>query len=141
METALRERFWERYSLEELTPPEWEALCDGCGRCCLVKLEDEDTGKVHYTNVACRFLDTETCRCTDYANRCTIQPDCVKLSPDNLSLLDIMPSTCAYRLMHEGRRSLMDPDSLKVSGHTVSETQIPEDALQDYVIDWITTTD
>ena len=141
METALRERFWERYSLEELTPPEWEALCDGCGRCCLVKLEDEDTGKVHYTNVACRFLDTETCRCTDYTNRCAIQPDCVKLSPDNLSVLDIMPSTCAYRLMHEGRRSLMDPDSLKVSGHIVSETQIPEDALQDYVIDWITTTD
>ena len=96
---------------------------------------------MHYTNVACRFLDNETCRCTDYANRCTIQPDCVKLSPDNLSLLDIMPSTCAYRLMHEDRRSLMNPDSLKVSGHIVSETQIPEDALQDYVIDWITTTD
>ena len=96
---------------------------------------------MHYTNVACRFLDTETCRCTDYTNRCTIQPDCVKLSPENLSLLDIMPSTCAYRLMHEDRRSLMDHDSLKVSGRIFSETQIPEDALQDYVIDWITTTD
>ena len=127
--------------LLSLNRNEWEALCDGCGRCCLVKLEDEDTGEVHYTNVACRFLDAETCRCTDYANRCTIQPDCVKLSPDNLSLLDIMPATCAYRLMHEDRRSLVDHDSLKVSGHIVSETQIPEDALQDYVIDWITTTD
>ena len=137
----MAESFSMTSPLLSLDQNEWEALCDGCGRCCLVKLEDEDTGKVHYTNVACRFLDTEPCRCTDYTNRCTLQPDCVKLSPDNLSLLDIMPSTCAYRLMHDGRRSLMDPDSLKVSGHTVSETQIPEDALQDYVIDWITTTD
>ena len=130
----MAESFSMTSPLLSLDRNEWEALCDGCGRCCLVKLEDEDTGKVHYTNVACRFLDTETCRCT-------IQPDCVKLSPDNLSLLDIMPSTCAYRLMHEDRRSLMDPDSLKVSGRIVSETQIPEDALQNYVIDWITTTD
>ena len=90
----MAESFSMTSPLLSLDQNEWEALCDGCGRCCLVKLEDEDTGKVHYTNVACRFLDTETCRCTDYANRCTIQPDCVKLSPDNLSLLEIMPSTC-----------------------------------------------
>ena len=91
---------------------EWEALCDGCGRCCVVKLEDEDTGKVHYTNVACRYLDTETCRCTDYDNRCTIKTECVKLSPKDLSILDIMPTTCAYRVKHENRTPWLDMDSL-----------------------------
>jgi len=124
--------------LLSLDQNEWEALCDGCGRCCLVKLEDEDTGKVHYTNVACRFLDTETCRCTDYANRCTIQPDCVKLSPDDLSVLNIMPTTCAYRLMHEGHPANPDIRLLKVTHRVLSESDVPDDQLPCYVVDWIT---
>ena len=87
-----------RSPLLSLTPEQWESLCDGCGRCCLVKLEDEDTGELHYTNVTCRYLDTETCRCTDYKNRTTINPRCMKLSPEKLEILELMPTTCAYRL-------------------------------------------
>ena len=127
--------------LLSLDRAEWEALCDGCGRCCVVKLEDEDTGKVHYTNVACRYLDTETCRCTDYANRCTIKTECVKLSPKDLSILDIMPTTCAYRVKHENRTPWLDMDSLKVAGKVISEVYVHEDELQDHVIEWIKTTD
>ena len=124
--------------LLSLDRAEWEALCDECGRCCVVTLEDEDTGKVHYTNVACRYLDTETCRCTDYANRCTIKTECVKLSPKDLSILDIMPTTCAYRLKHEGRTVNVDIKSLKVAQRVISETDVQEHALPNYVIDWIT---
>ena len=127
--------------LLSLDPAEWEALCDGCGRCCVVKLEDEDSGKVHYTNVVCRYLDTETCRCTDYDNRCTIKTECVKLSPKDLSILDIMPTTCAYRLKHENRLPWLDMDSLKVAGKVISEVYVHEDELQDHVIEWIKTTD
>ncbi len=127
--------------LLSLDHAEWEALCDGCGRCCVIKLEDEDTGKVHYTNVACRYLDTETCRCTDYANRCSINPECVKLSPKDLSILDIMPTTCAYRLKHENRPPWLDTDSLMVSGKVVSEVYVHEDELEDHVTEWIQTTD
>lgn len=124
--------------LLSLDHAEWEALCDGCGRCCVVKLEDEDTGKVHYTNVACRYLDTETCRCTDYDNRCTIKTECVKLSPKDLSILDIMPTTCAYRLKHEGHTVNVDIKTLKVAQRVISETDVQEHDLPDYVIDWIT---
>ena len=124
--------------LLSLDHAEWEALCDGCGRCCVVKLEDEDTGKVHYTNVACRYLDTETCRCTDYAKRCSIKPECVKLSPRDLSILDIMPTTCAYRLKHEGRPINIDIKSLKVAQRVIPETDVQDHELTDYVIDWIT---
>ena len=127
--------------LLSLDHAEWEALCDGCGRCCVVKLEDEDTGKVHYTNVVCRYLDTQTCRCTDYDNRCTIKTECVKLSPKDLSILDIMPTTCAYRLKHENRLPGLDMDSLKVAGKVISEVYVHEDELQDHVIEWIKTTD
>jgi len=116
--------------LLSLNHPEWEALCDGCGRCCMVKLEDEDTGELHYTNVACQYLDIETCRCTDYANRNSINPDCAILSSDNLSILDIMPSTCAYRLFNEG--------STVVSNRVVSQKYIHDEQLPDHIVEWIT---
>ena len=124
--------------LLSLNRSEWEALCDGCGRCCVVKLEDEDTGELHYTNVACQYLDIETCRCTDYANRNSINPDCAILSPDNLSILHIMPSTCAYRLFNEGRT--VDPifDELKVSNRVVSQKYIHDEQLPDHIVEWIT---
>lgn len=95
--------FWKRKALGEMTPEEWESLCDGCGRCCLHKLEDEDTGEVAYTDVACRLLDTAGCRCTRYEARKRLVPDCVVLSPANLNDLPWMPATCAYRLINEGR--------------------------------------
>jgi len=95
--------FWEDKPLDELAPEEWEALCDGCGRCCLTKLEDADTGDVYYTDVACTLLDLETCRCRDYPHRSERVPDCVRLSPDAAHDCFWLPHTCAYRLRAEGR--------------------------------------
>ena len=94
--------FWEK-PLAELTPAEWESLCDGCGRCCLVRLEDEDTGHIHFTDIACRLLDVETCRCADYARRRRRVRDCLKLTPDLAASLAWLPPTCAYRLRADGK--------------------------------------
>lgn len=95
--------FWRRKSLDELTPREWESLCDGCGRCCLVKLEDEETGRIHATDVACKLFDAGNCRCSDYENRQAQVPDCVKLTPESVRALSWLPPTCAYRLVGEGK--------------------------------------
>jgi uncharacterized protein len=95
--------FWEWKPLEALDTAEWESLCDGCGRCCLVKLEDEDTGIVHFTDIACRLFNTTTCRCGDYARRRRRVRDCLKLTPDLARALAWLPPTCAYRLRAEGR--------------------------------------
>ncbi len=95
--------FWKEKTLEDLTPAEWESLCDGCGRCCLVKLEDADTGQIHFTDVACKLLDAETCRCRDYANRRRKVHDCIGLTPDGARSLAWLPPSCAYRLVAEGR--------------------------------------
>ena len=137
--TRLRPRFWENIPLKQMNPAEWEALCDGCGKCCLNKLEYEDSGEVVYTNVACRLFDDATARCSDYANRKRLVPECVVLTPKTLEKsLYWMPSTCAYKLLWQGK-SLPDwhplvtgdPDSTHKSGHsvrgrTVSEADVPE---------------
>ena len=96
------EPFWRVKRLEEMTGAEWESLCDGCGRCCLNKLEDEDTGEIAWTDVACRLLDGETCRCRDYANRQALVPDCIPLNPETVRSLTWLPPTCGYRLVEEG---------------------------------------
>ena len=123
--------------LLELTGQAWEDLCDGCGRCCLVKLEDEDSGTLHYTNVACGFLDTRTCRCTDYDNRADVQPACMVLGPERLDMLELLPWTCAYRLVHEGRKLAPDTACLSVTGKVVSENYIHEDQIEEHVVDWV----
>ena len=127
--------------LLSLNHKQWEDLCDGCGRCCLVKLEDEDedNGQIHYTNVACEFLDSETCRCTDYANRSKVNPRCMVLKQDNLEVLALMPFTCAYRLVHEGRNIDVEDDALSVRGQVVSEKYIHDDQLPDHILEWIST--
>lgn len=94
--------FWKRKPLTEMTDAEWESLCDGCGKCCLIGLEDEDTGEIHLTDVACKLLDCGTCQCSDYANRKKFVPDCVKLTPQNVPELYWLPKTCGYRLVAKG---------------------------------------
>ncbi len=96
------EPFWEAKSLDEMTPEEWESLCDGCAKCCLIKLEDVDTGELAYTDVACRLLDLDECSCTDYAKRSIRVPDCLQVTPELARTADWLPSTCAYRLLAEG---------------------------------------
>lgn len=95
--------FWRTKSLLQMTEAEWESLCDRCGRCCLVKLEDEDTGDIHTTDIACRLFDEDTCRCKDYPNRSQKVPDCVRLTPENTPSLGWLPVTCAYRLVARGQ--------------------------------------
>jgi uncharacterized protein len=140
--------FWKTKTLAELSKPEWEALCDGCGKCCLLKLEYEDTGAVAYTKLACRMLDPQTCQCSDYANRRQHVPDCVKLTPKKLARLKWLPTTCAYRLVHEGKdladwHHLVcgDPGRIHREGHSVQGRAVPEDTVieadeEDWIFDW-----
>ncbi|MCA1952864.1 MAG: YcgN family cysteine cluster protein [Hyphomicrobiales bacterium] len=95
--------FWKTKPLAAMNAAEWESLCDGCGRCCLIKMEDEDSGQFYFTDVACRLFDAGTCRCRDYENRDALVPDCVRLTPENAGALGWMPPSCAYRLLAEGR--------------------------------------
>jgi uncharacterized cysteine cluster protein YcgN (CxxCxxCC family) len=129
--------FWKEKTLAEMTPAEWESLCDGCGQCCLLKFEDEDTGSIAITTIACHLLDLDSCRCRNYANRGHLVPDCVKLKPDQVAGLSWLPESCAYRLVAEGRdlhwwHPLVsgDPGSVhdagfSVRGFAVSEKDIP----------------
>lgn len=137
--------FWETRSLTELNRDEWEALCDGCGKCCLHKLQDGDSGEVHYTAVACRLLDLDTLRCRDYPRRTRRVSDCLVLEPGNLDQA-YLPESCAYRRLAEGRplpdwHPLVcgDPDAVRRGGHSVAHRAVSElDAgdLELYLVDW-----
>ncbi|WGF90656.1 YcgN family cysteine cluster protein [Marinivivus vitaminiproducens] len=144
----IEDGFWRRKRLDEMSTEEWESLCDGCGKCCLVKLEDEETGEVAYTDVACRLLDLGTCRCSAYADRQAHVPDCIALDPGAVDRLPWMPPSCAYRLLHEGRdlpawHPLVsgDPSSVhragaSARGRIVSERSVGESELEDHVVSW-----
>jgi uncharacterized cysteine cluster protein YcgN (CxxCxxCC family) len=145
---GLADRFWERKPLRKMSEQEWEALCDGCGKCCLNKLEDEDSGEVALTRVACRLLDDNTCRCAHYENRHKFIPECIVLRPDNLDTHAYwMPETCAYRLLWQGNplpdwhplisgtaQSVHDA-GISLRHMTVSEFDIPQDEWEEYIIE------
>jgi uncharacterized cysteine cluster protein YcgN (CxxCxxCC family) len=141
--------FWKRKTLAEMTGAEWESLCDGCGRCCLSKLEDEDTHEVYFTDIGCRLLDGETCRCHDYPNRTALVDDCVRLTPETVAEINWLPPSCAYRLINEGKdlywwHPLLsgDPDTVHTAGISVrgkvgaSEEDVPDAELEDRIVDW-----
>ena len=143
-----RKNFWKTVPLDQMTSDEWEALCDGCGKCCLVKLEDEDTAEVAYTNVACKLLDDATCRCSQYDIRKSIVPSCVVITPETIKDVAYwMPSSCAYRLVFEGYDLPLwhplvtgDADSThkadaSMIGRTVPEYEVDDDELEDFVVE------
>ncbi|MBU0645119.1 MAG: YcgN family cysteine cluster protein [Alphaproteobacteria bacterium] len=143
-----RPRFWETVPLKKMTPEEWEALCDSCGKCCLNKIEDADTGEVFLTRVACRLLDDQSCQCGQYQIRKNLVPECIQLSPETIETHAYwMPVTCAYRLLWQGRElpdwhPLLtgDPESVhaagvSVRGRTVPEFEVDEDEWEDYIIE------
>ena len=158
--------FWENKILAEMTPQEWESICDGCAKCCLHKFIDDETEErsvyevdgsdvihdgehVHFTNIVCELLNTKTCSCTDYANRTTLVPECVQLTKDNLDQIYYMPPSCSYRRLHEGRglpswhpllngnkKSAMHKTGMSVRGKTVSEADVYLDDFQEYIALW-----
>ncbi|NWO07958.1 MAG: YcgN family cysteine cluster protein [Alteromonadaceae bacterium] len=141
--------FWQRKKLNEMSQAEWESLCDGCGQCCLQKLEDEETGDVFNTELVCRFMNQNTCRCTVYPERLKKVPGCTVLTPETVADYPWLPATCAYRTLAEGRpladwhplRS-GDPESVhragvSVRGKVISEDQVPEDDWQEHIIHWV----
>lgn len=138
-------KFWKIKSLAELNESEWELLCDRCGQCCLLKLEDEDTDEIFVTNVSCHLLEIETCRCTDYLHRAKRVKICLTLKSDKPELFRYLPITCAYRCVAEGRKlpdwhplNSKQPDSTYMSGVSVRNYAISEEFIHpDQIIDHV----
>ena len=143
-----QEVFWRSKSLQQMTTTEWESLCDGCALCCLHKLEDEDTKEVYYTSVVCHLLDFETCQCTKYEERCTLVPQCVKLTPKDVDDFHWLPPTCSYRLVHEGKdlpewhpllsgrqEAVVESGASVLSWYEVKDNEISDEEYEDYIID------
>ena len=139
--------FWQTVKLADMTAAQWEAVCDGCAKCCLVKLQDEDSGEIVFTDIVCNLLDQQSCRCAHYEERTKLVPDCVKLTKDNLDKIDFMPPSCAYRLLHEGkdlpqwhplvsgRADSVVEAGMSVKGRVIAEMAFDGDS-EDRVVDW-----
>ena len=141
--------WWNETPLDELSGEQWEALCDGCARCCLHKLEDEDDGEVVYTGVRCRYLDEASCRCSDYANRSRLVENCIHLEAASVAALDWLPVTCAYRMRANGQALAAwhplasgDPDSvhragISIRGRCISDEFVHPDGYDEHIIHWV----
>ena len=140
-------KFWKKKSLEEMTKLEWESLCDGCGKCCLIKLEDADTKELFYTDVACHLLDHNTCLCKDYSNRKKLVEDCLQLEADDVEDFKWLPQSCAYRLLYEGKelpdwhhlisgdKQTIHKQKMSVQNRIVSETEVME--VAEHIVYWV----
>jgi len=140
--------FWKAKSMQEMDKQEWESLCDGCARCCLEKLECEDTGDVYFTHLVCRYLDQEKCSCTDYQNRTVLVPHCVQLTQENVLEYKWLPNTCGYRLIAEGKdlpdwhplitgtHDTVLEAGIAVTGKVISEENVPFDEWEEHIITW-----
>jgi uncharacterized cysteine cluster protein YcgN (CxxCxxCC family) len=142
--------FWKTKTLSEMTSEEWESLCDGCAKCCLHKLEDEDTGNVYFTSLACRLIDLKTCRCTRYTQRSQIIPNCVDLKHIQAEQYYWLPTTCAYRLVHEGKdlpiwhplvsktAASVEAAGMSIRGYARKESKNDNmDDLEDFILEWL----
>ena len=142
------DEFWKTVPLAQMTETQWESLCDGCGRCCLQKLEDEDTAEVVHTDIACRLLDGQSCRCSDYPNRFQRVPECLNMTLNTAFYADWLPPSCAYRRLAEGRDLAWwhplvsgDPETVhragaSVRGRVVNEQHVHPDHIEERVVDW-----
>lgn len=149
MSTDLRPQFWKKYSLTELNSAEWEALCDGCGLCCLIKLEDEELQEIAYTKVACKLLDCQTAQCSNYSQRVQHVPDCIQLTPEKLANIQWLPASCAYRRLEQGKSlpswhylnsgtcSSIIQAKKSAAGRCISEVEVDEEQIEDYIVRWI----
>ncbi|MGD8416291.1 MAG: YcgN family cysteine cluster protein [Pseudomonadales bacterium] len=143
--------FWEEKTLQEMTTEEWESLCDGCARCCMIKLEDEDSGAIHHTALVCHLLDTETCRCTRYPERHELVPDCIEFTADLAAALRWLPTTCAYRRVAQGlpllpwhplvsgRSESVHEAGISVRDRVIPENLVHEDEIEEHVVHWVET--
>ena len=143
----IRVNFWKKFSLSELNKIEWETLCDGCGKCCLIKLENEETKKIYYTKISCQLFDNSDCKCTNYPQRKNLVSNCLILTKDTLeNSFQWMPNTCAYRLLYEGKElkpwhhlisgsyETVHEEGISVRNSTISEKDIPEEHWDNYAI-------
>jgi uncharacterized cysteine cluster protein YcgN (CxxCxxCC family) len=139
--------FWKTKTLNEMTTEEWESLCDNCGKCCLHKLEDEDTGKIHFTSVVCNLIDLKTCRCTRYNERTRLVPECLDLKQHDFSEFNWLPATCAYRLVSDGNplpdwhplvsgsaKSVLEA-GVSIRSYAMKESEVED--LEDHIIEWL----
>lgn len=145
----MAEAWWNTKPLEALTPGQWEALCDGCAKCCLHKLEDEDSGELFYTRVRCRYLDEASCQCSDYAHRSQLVPECIHLTPENSAALDWLPETCAYRLRARGEplpawhplvtgdRDSVHRAGVSIRGRVISDEYVHPDGYDEHIVTWV----